>query len=229
VLILGLRPFEIGDQIVIGEATEGTVERIELRATQVRTYDGRVVLVPNAEVFTSRVTNNTADPVRRGNALFRLGYDADLRRVVDAIPMAVASAEGVLQHPAPRLRVAELGASDVGLDLAFWTDSRRTDFQDAGSAVRLRLVEALRAEGIGLPNPDIRIVTPATGNAWREALHGAPVGVSGDLFKDGVAEDKHDHEQGQTDKENDLGDTDGGARNAGKTERAGDQTDNQNN
>ena len=64
VLILAMRPFEIGDQIVISE-TEGTVEQIELRATQIRTYDGRLVLVPNGEVFTSRITNNTASPLRR--------------------------------------------------------------------------------------------------------------------------------------------------------------------
>ncbi len=51
VLLLVMRPFEIGDQIVIGE-TERTVEQIELRATQIRTYDGRLVLVPNGEAFT---------------------------------------------------------------------------------------------------------------------------------------------------------------------------------
>ena len=76
-LILVLRPFEIGDQIVVGE-TEGAVERIELRATQIRTYDGRVALVPNAEVFTSRIVNNTADPIRRGNVVIRAGYELDL-------------------------------------------------------------------------------------------------------------------------------------------------------
>ena len=48
VLLLAMRPFEIGDQIAIGD-TEGTVENIELRATQIRTYDGRLVLIPNAE------------------------------------------------------------------------------------------------------------------------------------------------------------------------------------
>ncbi len=38
ILILGLRPFEIGDEIVVGP-TEGAVQRIELRATEIRTYD----------------------------------------------------------------------------------------------------------------------------------------------------------------------------------------------
>ena len=62
-LILFMRPFELGDQISIGE-TEGSVERIDLRATQIRTCDGRLALVPNADLFTSRIINNTASPCR---------------------------------------------------------------------------------------------------------------------------------------------------------------------
>ena len=68
-LILVMRPFELGDEIVVGD-TEGSVEGIDLRATQIRTYDGRIVLVPNAELFTLRVTNNTATPTRRGSLVF---------------------------------------------------------------------------------------------------------------------------------------------------------------
>lgn len=65
----------IGDQIVIGD-TEGGVERINLRATQIRTYDGRAVLAPNGEVFTSHVTNNTESPIRRGAIEVPLGYES---------------------------------------------------------------------------------------------------------------------------------------------------------
>lgn len=72
ILILVLRPFELGDEIVVGQ-TEGNVERIELRATQLRTYDGRVVLVPNAELFTSRITNNTAASIRRSSVTLFIG------------------------------------------------------------------------------------------------------------------------------------------------------------
>lgn len=162
-LILALRPFHIGDQIAIGEATEGTVERIELRATQIRTYDGRVTLVPNAEVFTSRITNNTADPVRRGNVCFRLGYEVDIRRLTSLLPSGVASLDGVLGAPPPRLRVRTLEASDIEFDLAFWTDSRRTDFQDTGSLVRQQVVDLLREAGVALPNSDIRLIQTPPG------------------------------------------------------------------
>lgn len=141
ILILMLRPFEIGDQIVVGE-TEGSVQRIQLRATQIRTYDGRVILVPNAELFTSRVTNNTAAPVRRGGALVHLGYDSALDHAIDVIRAATQATEGVLEAPAPSVRVRELGQNDIIVEARFWADSRRSDFVLTSSAVRRSIVLA---------------------------------------------------------------------------------------
>lgn len=169
-LILSLRPFEIGDQIVVGE-TEGNVERIELRATQIRTYGGRLVLVPNAELFTSRVTNNTASPVRRTSVRIFLGYGADLRRALTAARSAAQGAEGVLEEPPVSVRLRELGASDLVLEVRFWADSRRSDLVATQSNVRAALLEAFRQAGIGLPEPDlrrVRIEVPPNSDAGRE-------------------------------------------------------------
>lgn len=156
-LILALRPFEIGDQIVV-EGVEGSVERIRLRATEIRTYGGRLVLVPNAELFTSRLTNNTASPVRRGRVRLFLGYDADLRRAMEVVREAAAGAEGVLPDPPAVVRVAELGQDDLVLEARFWTDSRRSDFVATRAAVRAQVVEAMRRAGIPLPDPDTRFL-----------------------------------------------------------------------
>lgn len=158
ILLLLLRPFELGDQIVVGD-TEGAVERIRLRATDIRTYDGRLVLVPNADLFTSRVTNNTASPVRRAGARLHLGYGTDLRHAAEILRAAAAATEGVLGEPAAAARVAELGAQDIALEVRFWTDSRRSDYVATQAAVRTNLVEALRRQGIPLPDPDARTVT----------------------------------------------------------------------
>lgn len=161
ILILTLRPFELGDEIVVGE-TEGNVERIELRATHIRTYGGRLVLVPNADVFTSRVTNNTASPVRRASVSLHLGYDADLKLLGE---VAVATALGVpevLKMPRPSVIIRELGPDDIVVDIRFWTDSRRSDFIATQSAVGAALVSALREAGIALPDPDVRYVVPRT-------------------------------------------------------------------
>lgn len=155
VLILTLRPFELGDEIVVGE-TEGNVERIELRATHIRTYGGRLVLVPNAEVFTSRITNNTASPVRRAAVAIHLGYDTDLRRMGEAARDATSRTPGVLSDPAPSVRIQELGHDDITIEVRFWADSRRSDFVATQSAVRAALPDALRQAGIALPDPDVR-------------------------------------------------------------------------
>lgn len=170
-LILALRPFRIGDQIVVGE-TEGSVERIDLRATQMRTYDGRLVLVPNAELFTSRVTNNTASPVRRGNVELFIGYEADLQEVARTLQAAAGAAPGVLPDPPPSVRVRELGQDDVVVEVRFWTDSRRSDFLATASEVRRVTVAALRAAGIGLPDPDVRFLVPRDADRWQEAMGG---------------------------------------------------------
>lgn len=155
-LILTLRPFHIGDQIVIGE-TEGSVERIELRATLIRTYDGRIVSVPNSETFTSRVTNNTASPIRRASIYFPLSYDSDLLLASEAAQSAAVHTSGVLGDPLPSVRVRDLGNDGITLELRFWTDSSRSDFVATSSCVRRALLERFRAGGIALPDQVVEV------------------------------------------------------------------------
>lgn len=169
-LILTLRPFQLGDQIVIGE-TEGTVERIELRATQIRTYDGRRVLVPNADTFTSRVTNNTAAPVRRGQVVCYLGYDVELQKVLRVLEEATLRADGVIAEPQPSVAIREMGQSELAFQVQFWCDSRRSDFMLTASRVRANLIDALRAAGIALPGPAVhQVVLREAGPAPDQAL-----------------------------------------------------------
>jgi small-conductance mechanosensitive channel len=156
-LILLMHTFEIDDQIVVGN-TEGTVERIEIRATHIRTYDGRLVLVPNGEVFMSRVTNNTASPLRRASVFVYLDYRQDLERALSVILEVVTGVHGVAADPAPSMRLRDLTPDHMQIESRFWTDSRRTDFMNTASAVRVAIVKALKKEGIALPDPDERRV-----------------------------------------------------------------------
>ncbi|MFN3596870.1 MAG: mechanosensitive ion channel family protein [Rubricoccaceae bacterium] len=151
-LLLALRPFKIGDQIVAGDV-EGDVERIELRATQIRTYDGRVVLIPNAELFTSRLTNNTAAPVRRNRIEVWLPYSEDLGRAAEALLEAAQQTEGVLPEPPPSVRIRELTPAGVHVETRFWTDSRRSDYLATASLVRRRAVCTLAEAGVALATP----------------------------------------------------------------------------
>jgi small-conductance mechanosensitive channel len=175
-LILAMGPFEIGDQIVIGD-TEGTVEQIELRATQIRTYDGRLVLVPNGEVFTSRITNNTASPVRRASVYVYLGYKEDSGRALAVILNAVRSVPGVAETPPPSMRLRDLSQDGLQLEARFWADSHRTNLMNTASAARVAILRALKEAVIRLPDPDQRLVTIEPGSARTtnaDIVSGAP-------------------------------------------------------
>lgn len=155
-LILTLRPFRLGDQILIG-STEGSVERIELRATIIRTYDGRMVSVPNAETFTSRVTNNTASPIRRATVAVHLDYSVDLNLVFGTIRQATQAAEGVLAEPASSVRLRSLEPDHLVVESRFWTDSRRSDYVLTASQVRLAILGSMHDAGIALPDSVVQV------------------------------------------------------------------------
>ncbi|WP_437640516.1 mechanosensitive ion channel family protein [Sorangium sp. So ce854] len=79
ILLLLTEPFRIGDQIRFGNY-EGTVEEIQTRATFIKTYDGRRVVIPNSELFTNSVMVNTAFDVRRLEVDVGVGYGDDIER-----------------------------------------------------------------------------------------------------------------------------------------------------
>ena len=143
-------------------------------------YDGRRVLVPNADLFTSRIINNTAAPIRRGSVSLFIGYDSDLEKAVSVIQKATQLTNGVLPKPAASVRVQELGQDDIVVEARFWTDSRRSDFVATASNVRSHLVTALKAAGIGLPDPDVRFLILRNSAQWWQVLGNTPVNSSPD-------------------------------------------------
>lgn len=161
-LLLVLRPFALGDEIVVGE-TEGRVERIELRATELRTYDGRMVVVPNAELFTSVVTNNTASPMRRGELRCPIDYGDDIRGVVEQLRRSAESVPAVARHPPVAVRLQEFGANEIWVRVTFWTDSRAVDLATARDAVAVALLEGLARGGYALLGPQRRRAMPGLG------------------------------------------------------------------
>lgn len=101
ILILLRQPFEVGDQIVSG-GHEGTVEKIETRATMITTYDGRRVVIPNSVIYTDSVIVNTAFETRRSEYDIGIGCNDDWNVARGIIEKACAAIDGVVQDPAPR-------------------------------------------------------------------------------------------------------------------------------
>ncbi|MFD1733634.1 mechanosensitive ion channel family protein [Deinococcus malanensis] len=123
ILILVTRPFRIGDQIVSG-AHEGTVEDIQVRATLLRTYDNRQVVIPNSELYTNRVVVNTAYDRRRLAVVVGIGFGDDIRQAKGIILNTLRGLDLVRQDPAPAVFIREYGESAVNLEVRFWIDPR---------------------------------------------------------------------------------------------------------
>lgn len=102
--ILLTEPFQIDDQIVF-KGFEGTVENIQTRATTIRTYDGRRIVIPNSELFTNSVTVNTAFESRRPEYDVGIGYGDDIDWTKQLMLEALHSVDVVLQDPAPDVLV----------------------------------------------------------------------------------------------------------------------------
>ncbi|MEM7761880.1 MAG: mechanosensitive ion channel family protein, partial [Cyanobacteria bacterium P01_A01_bin.40] len=150
VILLAARPFRINDQVVIGEY-EGTITQIQLRATTMKTYDGRVVYIPNQEVFQASVINNTASPRRRSSVFVGIDYGEDISQAIAVISQVLNKIEEVESSPTPDVLVSELAASTVNLEIRFWVDSRRSGFLATTSKVAQAVKEALESANIDMP------------------------------------------------------------------------------
>jgi small conductance mechanosensitive channel len=126
-LLLWTEPFRVGDQIRL-DNFEGTVEEIETRATTIRTYDNRRVVIPNADLFTHSVTINTAFDSRRWDAEITVkGTEKDLMSLKSRIVDTVSKSEGVLREPTPEALVVGLGdpgSNTIKMRVTWWTRPR---------------------------------------------------------------------------------------------------------
>lgn len=158
ILILLTEPFQIEDQIVFKDF-EGTVEDIQTRATIMRTYDGRRIVIPNAELFTHSVTVNTAFEKRRLEYDVGIGYGDDINEAKQLILQAITSVDSVLQDPKPEVLVVALADSTVNIRARWWIQPpRRAEALDMQDQVLVAIKNVLVENGIDLPFPTQQIL-----------------------------------------------------------------------
>ena len=142
VLLLMLRPFHIGDLVKIGEF-EGQVTQIQLRATVLKTDNGDEVLIPNADVYTTAITNRSRYQLRRHDITLTLPPAADLAYTRAALARAVGEVPGVSSNPAPAIVATGIDGQVPKLELRFWIDEHAGDLDGVKTAVIVAIQEAL--------------------------------------------------------------------------------------
>ncbi|WP_375288736.1 mechanosensitive ion channel family protein [Sphingomonas sp.] len=156
-LLLIRRPFRRGDQIVVKDY-EGTVEHIESRATLLKTYDGRRVIIPNADLYIAPVVVNTAFPTRREQLDIGIGYGDDVARACQVFTETMAGIDGIVPDPKPETLPWGLDASTVTLRARWWTDSKRTNVVHIKARVVEAIVAAAKAHAIDLAYPTTQVL-----------------------------------------------------------------------
>jgi small conductance mechanosensitive channel len=158
ILLLLAEPFRIGDQIILNDF-EGTVEDIQTRATFIKTYDGRRIVIPNSNLFTNSVTVNTAYKKRRLEYDVSIGYGDDISHAKRILLDTVRDIPEVLADPAPDALVVGLADSSINIRLRWWVQPpRRFESLIAQDVVLEKVAQALLSEGFDLPFPTRQIL-----------------------------------------------------------------------
>ena len=168
ILILVSRPFRIGDQIIY-DRYEGTVEEIQTRATWLKTYDGRRVVIPNSELFKNSVTVNTAFEKRRLEYDLKIAAGEDIERAKSIVNSVMRNSPDVLADPKADTVVIGFDSGSVTLRARWWSGSRMGDVLLGQDRVLAGIRAQLTAAGIKQPSGAAAVVINAT-----TAAAGAP-------------------------------------------------------
>jgi small conductance mechanosensitive channel len=159
VMLLWLRPFQIGDyiEIVSGTPFAGTVREIGLFACQIETYDGLFLFAPNSTIWAVPLRNHSRNAGRLVSFNVGFAHGADLARACAVLSDAIAGQPGVLKAPPPEVFLANLNAGAPLATCRLWAAPDRV-----GVVQRAIVQDARKAlEEAGLtPTEVVRTIPP---------------------------------------------------------------------
>jgi len=151
-ILLFERPIQIGDTIEFGTLM-GVVRSIGIRSSNIRTFDGAEIIVPNGNLISNEVINWTlSDETRRIEVIVGVSYNSDPHKVKEVLFKILTDHEDVEDDPAPNVLFQNLGDSSLDFRMLFWT-------RNFGEWIRIRseiifkIFDELKAAGIEIPFP----------------------------------------------------------------------------
>jgi len=146
-------PFRIGDWIEWDDHA-GVVEDISLRVSRVRTFDNELLTVPNSQLTDGVIKNPVAKDTLRLKFVFGIGYEDDIDEATEIIIAEAENHDGILDDPAPSVRLTELADSYVGLQSRVWiSNPSRADFVKIRGEYVTTVKNRFDEAGINIPYP----------------------------------------------------------------------------
>lgn len=160
VMLLIFRPFHVGDFIDGGGVT-GTVKSISLFITELATPDNVKIIVPNADLWGTSIKNFSANPKRRVDFVFGIGYGDDIDKAIKEVLALMEKDERVDAEPAPMCVVSNLGDSSVDLTCRVWCNA--ADYWGIKFDMTKAVKQRFDKTGISIPFPqrDVHLIKDA--------------------------------------------------------------------
>lgn len=150
VMLVLFRPFTKGDFVDAGGIV-GTVDEIHLVSTLLTTPDNKQIIVPNALMYTSAITNYSAKDTRRVDMVIGVGYNDDLKVAANVLKKVCNDHPKILGEPATKIFINNLGDSAVDFVVRPWVKSE--DYWDVLADVLETAKVELEAADCNIPYP----------------------------------------------------------------------------
>jgi small-conductance mechanosensitive channel len=152
--LLGERPFEVGDVIVVG-TTRGVVLSIDLLSVKLRTLDNLFVRMPNETLIKAEVTTVTRFPIRRMDINIGVAYKEDVQTVIRVLKEVADANPDSLNEPVPLILFKDFGPSSLDFLVGIWFE--KTKFLDLKNSIMREIKERFDKEGIEIAFPHLTV------------------------------------------------------------------------
>ncbi len=175
VVILGDRPFEIGDRIVF-DGHDGPVESVGFRSTRIRTLNGHLVTIPNSEMVNRTVQNIGRRPYIKRVANITITYDtppAKVTRALEIVRAILHDHEGMNPDFPPRVYFSDFNDWALNLLMIYWYHPPEYwDYMAFTERVNMEILEQFNAEGIefAFPSQSIYLAGTSSNNDAEQPL-----------------------------------------------------------
>ena len=154
IILLFERPFKVGDWVLIG-GEEGKIKQINIRSTEVETFNKASVIIPNATLISSSLTNLThGNNWQRQTIAVGVSYDSDAEQVTKLLLECARSCKKVMKVPAPYVLFKNFGESSLDFELRIYVSDIWSGWS-AGSDVRYEILRRFREANINIAYPQI--------------------------------------------------------------------------
>ncbi|MGE5375119.1 MAG: mechanosensitive ion channel family protein [Bacteroidota bacterium] len=150
VILLVQQPFHVGETIGV-KGFDGTITAIDLRATEMRATDGRLVILPNSDVLVNPIVNYSRTSQRQAELSLNLPRTCEPDAVKQILMDAGRDIVGFLYKPEPSVVFVNLTNSGMQVNLSFWVDVKKNDISRVREGVLLKIRAAFAQEGIEIP------------------------------------------------------------------------------